>query len=380
MATTRSVVAPEAHLRDSSSALGSSARATMFKRAATALFELDNLVRIHQLGFVAVWPLLGRAAVSDWPLGPFVALLAVSVCFNAYGSVLNDALHRHIDRDDPLKANGWLVRGKLTPAQAVVVAFLPLPIALWVHAVAGFSADAIVWLLAAFVGQAIYNLYCKTCAVPPLIEGAEALAAFSLVLYGATVTPAELTPLVWFTAGAGTAFILVVNAFHSCLRDIETELQSRQRTTAIWLGCRGVHHGAVHISPAMSCYVGSWHAVLIGFSLAAVGETGGSTAATFIARAAIAVSAAVAAALFVSLHWIRKPAWDVIMRLHMLLVPTPIMFAFVPGLGAAQSVLLFVVYLSPSILTGVWWTTRARSQLAINSGAAAARGAVPNRT
>ena len=49
---------------------------------------VDEVVRLHQLGFVAVWPLLGLASGSSWSAGRVAAMLLVSLCFNAFGVVV----------------------------------------------------------------------------------------------------------------------------------------------------------------------------------------------------------------------------------------------------------------------------------------------------
>lgn len=322
-----------------------------------AVVRLDQLVRLHQAGFVAVWPLLGLACVSAWSPTAVVAILLVALSFNAFGVLIDDAVHVEVDRRDPLRAHRAVVRGVVTPTQAVCIALLQIPLALTIHVAAGFSVGALVWLLAAFLGQAVYDLFGKSCPVPPLMEVAEAGAALSLVAYGAASIGGEFNALVWATAGAGAAFILLVNSFHGSLRDIEVELEHRQRTTPIWLGCQGVRHRTVHISSAMSLYAALWQAALIALSiyLAAKISDGDQPSAAIVA---VYAAAFINAALLIGLHLTPKPTWDLLMRIHVAFLMLPVMLAFAPRLGIAGSALLFLVYVAPALLTVLWWYQR----------------------
>jgi 4-hydroxybenzoate polyprenyltransferase len=325
-------------------------------RLLAPVFELDHLVRFHQLGFVATWPLLGWASVASWSSDSFAGLLATSLFFNTYGVILDDAVHVQADRRDPLRTERWLVRGILTPAQGVAVALAQVPLMLVAHYAAGFPAQALPWLMGAAVGQGVYDVYGKRCRVPPLMEGAEAAAAFMLVLYGASATGADLTRVVWLTAWAGAIFILLVNAFHGSLRDIDVELVSGERTTPIWLGCRGTTpDGIVHISRPMSVYGGALQLCLMGaavtLALRLARNDGTALAAVF---AAVAMNGA----LFALLHCVAKPAWEIVMRLHVVLLMMPVLLAFAPHLGAWQSAALFTVYFAPTLLTAYWWWSR----------------------
>jgi len=351
----------------------------MSKRGVAAgLWELDRLLRLHQLGFVAIWPLLGHAAVDGWSVRSLAGLLAASFCFNTFGTLTNDVLHLALDRRDPFKADRWLVRGKIAPGQVYLLAGLQIPIVAAVHLAAGFTPLSLVWIYAAFGGQGLYNLYCKACRVPPLAEAAEAAAASALVMYGATATGGVSTPIVWLTAAAGAAFIFLVNAFHSCLRDIEVEIACHQLTTPIWLGCTGVHQGAVHMSRAMTFYIGVWQSALVALSLAVAAQLSpedGSDPGTF---AAVLAAGALSGGLLIVLHRIRKPAWDDVMRFHLGTVPVPIMLAFGPRVGAQGMVMLALVYLGPSLLIVCGRLTRASAAVPMDALALNARRTRPD--
>lgn len=349
----------------------------MIKRLLTAVCDLDQLVRLHQLGFVAIWPLLGLAAVTVWSPPTVAGLLTVSLFFNTFGVLLDDAVHLDVDRRDPLRANRWLVRGRVTQRQAVVAAIAQVPLMVAVHFAAGFTVAALPCLLGAVVGQGMYDLYGKKCRVPPLMEAAEAAAAFLLVVYGATATGNATNSLVWLTAGAGAAFILLVNAFHGSLRDIAFEIACDQRTTPIWLGCRGIQEGTVHISTAMSAYAGVWQVVLIALSLAVIAQPGSTADRNLLLVIAAGIAALANAALFVLLHRVRKPAWDVVMRVHVTILALPVMLAFAPRLGPSRAGILFLVYFAPTLLTAHYWFNRTRGSMAGSRATSAADARMP---
>ena len=346
----------------------------MIKRLLASACDVDQLLRLHQLGFVAVWPLLGLAAVTDWSPVTVAGLLTVSLFFNTYGVLLDDAVHLDVDRLDPLRAKRWLVRGTVSPRQAVAVALAQLPLMAGAHLAAGFTIDSFPCLLGAVIGQGAYDVYGKRCRVPPLMEAAEASAAGLLVLYGAMATGTAPNTLAWLTAGAGAAFILLVNAFHGSLRDIEVEMPCRQRTTPIWLGCKGVREGVVHISSAMSAYAGMWQIALIALSLAVALRASAPGNRDLLLTIAVGLAALANAVLFVLLHRVRKPTWDLVMRLHVAILMLPIMLAFTPRLGLARTGVLLAVYFGPTLLTAHFWLNRTRRREAGSFAVSAAAG------
>jgi hypothetical protein len=189
------------------------------------------------------------------------------------------------------------------------------------------------------------------------MEAAEAAAAFLLVVYGATIKGNTTNSLVWLTAASGAAFILLVNAFHGSLRDIQFEIACHQHTTPIWLRCRGIQEGAVHISKAMSAYAGVWQAALIALSLAVI-PTPGSDIGSLIFVVGAGGAALGNVVLFILLHRVRKPAWDFWMRIHVSILMLPIVFAFTLRLGPSRSVILLLVYFVPPLLTLHYWFNR----------------------
>ncbi len=138
--------------------------------------RVDNLVRLHQLGFVTLWPLLGLASVSGWSFTRFVGLVAVMLFFNTFGVVLNDIVDVPVDRSSPYKNQYPLVRGDLTRRQAVGIVLLQLPCGLVAHLTAGFPAHVLWWLVAATICMTLYDLWSKTCRAPLVMDAMLALS------------------------------------------------------------------------------------------------------------------------------------------------------------------------------------------------------------
>lgn len=302
--------------------------------------QVDEFLRLYQVGFVAVWPLLGLACAQSWTFVSIAGLLAVSVCFNAFGGVLNDLCDLRSDRESPERSDRWLVTGVVSERLAWAVVVAQVPLLLLIHLTAGFRTASLGWLVAALIGQAVYDTFGKRSRIPPLAEAGQAAAASCLVLYGANCATTTFSPLAWPTAVAAAALLLLVNAFHGGLRDIHDDSRSRVRTTPIWFGCAGTVD-AIRISPAMSAYAACWLALLIGASLVVAYEVG------WVTLAVTSLECAINVALFVLLHRLKKPLWDVVLRGHVALLMLPIMTAFVPVLGIGASVVLFTIYLTP---------------------------------
>ena len=305
--------------------------------------QLDEFLRVYQVGFVAVWPLLGLACAQAWTLRSVAGLLAISAGFNVFGGVLNDLCDLPSDREAPERSERWLVTGVVSERLARVVVIAQIPILLVIHLAAGFRTASLGWLVAALIGQAIYDALGKRSRIPPLAEAGQAAAASFLVLYGATCATDSFIPLAWPTAAAGAALLLLVNAFHGGLRDLDDDSRSRVRTTPIWFGCASTVD-AIRISPAMSAYASCWLALLVASSLVVASQVGSVTLAVTSFGCVINV------VLFVLLHHLKKPTWDVVLRAHVALLMLPIMTAFTPLLGIGASAVLFTIYLVPVLL------------------------------
>jgi 4-hydroxybenzoate polyprenyltransferase len=308
--------------------------------------QLDEFLRIYQIGFVAVWPLLGLAAARGWTLRSMATLVAISVCFNVAGGVLNDICDLDSDRRCPERAGRWLVTGAVSIGWARALVITQIPVMVAIHQAASFRAAALGWLGTAVVGQAFYDVFGKKSRTPPVAELGEALAAGSLVMYGAMCTTSTLPPLIWPTSVAAAAMLMLANAFHGGLRDLCDDLRSNVRTTPIWLGCSGCVD-RVRISAAMSAYGAWWLLVLLLASMVV------ALYAPPLTRLVTFTGCALNVALFLALHRLRRPAWDIALRAHVALLAIPIMTAFTSVLSFGASLSLFTVYVTP-VLPLTW--------------------------
>ena len=59
--------------------------------------------------------------------------------------------------------------------------------------------------------------------------------------------------------------------------------------------------------------------------------------------------------LFAALHRLKKPVWDVALRIHIAMLPVPLMLAVAPRLGPALTAVLFGIYLAPTLFVLSWW-------------------------
>src|SRR5262245_47683820 len=98
------------------------------RRIQSAIVEVDRWVRIHFVGFSALWPILGAASVKpNLDRSDLAVLLTVTACFHIFGTLLNDAVDLPVDRHQPSRARDPLVRGVLSPVQAVAIAGAMVP-------------------------------------------------------------------------------------------------------------------------------------------------------------------------------------------------------------------------------------------------------------
>lgn len=307
-----------------------------------SVLHVDEFFRIYQIGFVAVWPVLGLSSSHPWTPGAIVALVAISAAFNIVGGVLNDICDIESDRLAPSRAQRWLVTGAVSTRAAAAVVAAQLPLMAVVHVAAGFNLSSLRWLAAAVAGEALYDLFGKKSRVPPVAEAGQALAAFALVCYGATCLGGGLSALAWTTATAAAAMLLLANAFHGGLRDIRDDAGARVRTTPLWFGC-GFDAERVRISAAMSAYAASCLTVMMAASLAAAAS---GSAVVFALTGAETLGVV---ALFAVLHRLRGTAWEIGLRLHVTLLAIPMITAFSQLLGPARTALVGLIYITPAL-------------------------------
>jgi 4-hydroxybenzoate polyprenyltransferase len=162
------------------------------------LVDAQQLIRFPALAFTLMLPLLGAAtASSEPPLGQLVTLLVVGLMFHTFAYVLNDVIDLPIDRTHPMRQHEPLVRGAILPQQALFLALIQIPLAFMLTYWSGGTIVAYSALVGAFALLAVYDLFSKRTAFPPLIDFAQAptrcgLDAQELYRRGAQPLPRHL--------------------------------------------------------------------------------------------------------------------------------------------------------------------------------------------
>lgn len=203
------------------------------------LGAVDRFVRLHFFGFTALLTLLGAASVRpNPPLDGLLLLVVVALCFHDFAYVFNDVIDLPVDRTHPDRQRDYLVRGVITPRQALFFSFVQIPLAMGVAWWAGAGADALVCLAAGFVLMTVYDLWGKKCPIPPLTDLAQGMAWGSLAFVAALTLTGEVNMLTWVAALHGAMFIFLINGVHGGLRDLDNDLARGRTTTASYFGAR----------------------------------------------------------------------------------------------------------------------------------------------
>jgi len=207
------------------------------------------------VGFSLMLPLLGAAVVSPTLRSSrLIALVGVGLAFHIFGYLSNDLVDLPIDRTQPLRADSPLVRGLVRPSVAWWVAMIPVPGAAILAAAGGGPPIASAMLLAGMAFGLFYNLFGKRLRWPLIGDAVQALAWVALTLFGALSMRLPLkTPLLWLTASV-FVYVLLVNAFHGAVRDLENDARHRTHTTASFLGARRAENGALIVPPRLIVY------------------------------------------------------------------------------------------------------------------------------
>lgn len=174
-------------------------------------------------------------------------MIAVAFAYHNFAYVLNDVVDLPVDITQPARANYPLVRGTVTPGTALLFALIQVPLAFILTGWLRGHGDAFAWLAAAFLLMAVYNVWGKRIAVPPVTDTVQGLAWGSLLFYGATVAPGQPTMLTWLTFSFIVVYITLINGVNASLRDLVNDLRCNARTTAIWMGVRPLASSALAI-------------------------------------------------------------------------------------------------------------------------------------
>jgi 4-hydroxybenzoate polyprenyltransferase len=311
-----------------------------------ALEEADRLARLHLLGFTGLLILLGITSADADPGWPRLAgVLAVGVAFHVFAYVFNDVVDLPVDRTHPDRRRDPLVRGALRPTAALALAMTQVPLALALSWWLRPDGSTAFLLAGAFAGMAVYDLWGKRFAVPPVTDAIQGLAWGCLALWAARTTGQPFSPLTWTAAGYGAAFILLINGVHGGLRDLATDHAQGRRTTALYLGARP---GAA-APRGLVVFAVAGQLLLVAISLAPLvtGAAGYPPAARAGALAAVALLDAGCVARLPRVLRPTAPEWPRDFRVHLLLLLLPPIALFLPRLEAGVAVLLVAWFFLP---------------------------------
>jgi 4-hydroxybenzoate polyprenyltransferase len=218
------------------------------------LYDWSIFVRFTAFGFSLVLPLLGAATVSArLTIAQIIGLIGVATTLHIFGHVLNDVVDLPIDRTEPRRADYPLVRRAILPWQALCFAFAQIPIMFGFAASIGGGLLPYATLLVALVCTVIYDVWGKRGPFPIATDAILGFTFALFVLYGTLAVAGRPNILTGLVMAFEMVFILMVNAIHGGLRDLENDQKHNAKTTATLLGAR-MHEGVPQISPRLARY------------------------------------------------------------------------------------------------------------------------------
>jgi 4-hydroxybenzoate polyprenyltransferase len=310
----------------------------------------DRLVRLHFMVFTAQLVTFGIAAATvhgrptpAWPA--LLGIFTVGLAFHVFAYVFNDVIDLPVDRTQPLRAGDPLVRGDISVNQALILALMMIPLAALLSAALGAGWKAQLVLLASFASMAVYDLWGKRCFCPLLTDLAQGVGWGGLSLWAALVVGGELRATAWLAFGFGAGYIFLINGVHGGLRDLQNDLRTGSRTTAIFLGARPTLEGA-RMTAGLRAFAVFAQLLLVGLGLAAL------SLLPMPAWVAVLVVLAEAACFYYLLRVLEseKKTWQDDFRIHLILVLMPPLLVFLPQLDPPLGLALLLACFPPLFL------------------------------
>jgi len=199
-------------------------------------YLIKQFIHLRRFAFTVFLPLMGAATAdgnASW--NQLLLIIATAFQFHLFTYVLNDVIDLPVDRLMPKRASHPLVRGEIGPGTALVIASIQVPLVLAIAWLGGVSWNGIRALTAAMLCMAIYDIWGKRNAFPPITDLIQALAWGCLTLYGAWAVgnPSVLT---YVLAAIFVVFILLMNGVFEGVIDIEEDSRAGLKTTAMVFG------------------------------------------------------------------------------------------------------------------------------------------------
>ena len=204
-----------------------------------------------------------------------IVALTMGLGFHVFAYVLNDVVDLPIDRSDPRRRHGPLVRGLVTTTTALAVAGAAFAMGLLATLGAPLAALAFV---AAGLGLGAYDLFGKRTRHPWLSDVVQGAGWAALVIAGAAVAGPP-TALTFTVAAYVAAFIVQANGVHGAIRDLAVDSALDVPTTARLLGA-GIGVDGDRVIPArVYRYAWALEGLLVALAAAAMAVGGAAVAA-----------------------------------------------------------------------------------------------------
>jgi len=329
-------------------------RRRSWPKSAWGLFlSWQRFIRLPAFGFSALVPLLGAASARpDLPAPQVWGLLGVALAYHQFGYVLNDVVDLEVDRGHPSRAGYPLVRGMVRPSRALAFALAQIPLALALTAWLNGGPPAYAALAVAFAAGAIYDVWGKRTAFPPLTDAAQGLGWAAFALYGAAIAQAPPTRLTWALAAYLVVYIVLVNGVHGAMRDLASDSAAGVRTTALLLGARPAP-GGWSVSRRLIGYAAALQCLLAAMLLwALLANDFGYPPATWatVLAATVAIQCACAAATALMLRPARRLAIAAPVMSYIILSLIGLIVLFGPYLGPAARLAVLAAYFGPLLI------------------------------
>ncbi len=210
-----------------------------------------RLVRLFSMGATVVYAPLGMATVGGQvSVGAALGAVLIGISFHLFAFPLNDVIDLPIDRTNPRRADGPLVRGLVAPSSMLRVALAQIPLMAVALVVAGAGRGALLSWLVAVAALGGYDLWGKRLLVPLVADGVQGVGFAALVVMGGYWQGGP-TAITWWVAAYMAVYIVQINAVHGGVRDIGNDVAHGARTTPVLLGCAVDEAGVPFLSRSM---------------------------------------------------------------------------------------------------------------------------------
>lgn len=202
--------------------------------------DILRFLRFEYLAFALLLPQIGAASAAASVTATHIAgLVAASLAFHIYISLLNDLIDLPLDRTNPGRKNYPLVKGTIKPWQAWIVTVTMIPSLIGLTVWSGGSAAAFGAMSVTVGLMTIYDVWGKKTRVPPLIDLIQGVGFGAMALFGADIA-GEVNALSWLLFAWIVAWMVLAN-FLGGMRDLREDHRFGVCTTPILFGMK--HEG-----------------------------------------------------------------------------------------------------------------------------------------